>query len=79
MPSSTASTWQIACYEISARERVSPILQRRKSQMTLANMPLQLTRACQLSVDGQRAGAARLIRYFGGRRAAPAVLLSTIT
>ena len=25
----------------------------------LSNKPLQLTRACQLSVDGQRAGAAR--------------------
>ena len=27
-----------------------------------SNMPLQLTRACQLSVDGQRAGAARPLR-----------------
>jgi hypothetical protein len=27
----------------------------------MSNMPLQRTKACQLSVDGQRAGAARLI------------------
>jgi hypothetical protein len=28
----------------------------------LPNKPLQRTKACQLSVDGQRAGAARLMR-----------------
>jgi hypothetical protein len=33
----------------------------------------------QLSVGVRRAGAARLFRWCKGRRAAPAVLLSTIT
>ena len=28
----------------------------------MSNMPLQRTKACQLSVDGQRAGAARLFK-----------------
>ena len=28
----------------------------------MSNMPLQRTKACQLSVEGQRAGAARLMR-----------------
>ena len=32
----------------------------------LSNKPLQRTKACQLSVDGQRAGAARLIRDSAG-------------
>ena len=50
-----------------------------RSDGPLSNMPLQLTRAVQLSVDGQRAGAARHFKRTGGRRAAPAVLLSTIT
>jgi hypothetical protein len=30
--------------------------------LMLSNMPLKLTRACQLSVDLQRAGAARPLR-----------------
>jgi hypothetical protein len=33
-----------------------------RSDGQLSNMPLQLTRAVQLSVDGQRAGGARLNR-----------------
>ncbi len=32
----------------------------------LSNKPLQRTWACQLSVDGQRAGAARLNRWTAG-------------
>ena len=43
------------------------------------NKPLQQTKACQLSGDDCRAGAARLFNETEGRRAAPAVLLSTIT
>ena len=40
---------------------------------------MKRTKACQLSVDVQRAGAARLFEMNEGRRAAPAVLPSTIT
>jgi len=44
-----------------------------------SNMPMKRTKACQLSVEVQQAGAARLFRNTAGPRAAPAVLLSTIT
>ena len=50
-----------------------------KRVLELSNKPLQLTRACQLSVEVQRAGAARRRLDFSGRRASPAVVLSTIT
>ena len=44
----------------------------------LSNKPLKLTdEGRQLSVDGQRAGAAQLFKLNDERRAAPAVLLST--
>jgi len=50
------------------------------SNCELSNRPLQRTGANgPLSVDGHRAGAARLFKDTVGRRAAPAVLLSTIT
>ena len=52
---------------------------RRLTSDALSNMPLQRTKACQLSVDDCRAGAARLFKWSERRRAAPAVLLSTIT
>ena len=50
------------------------------SNCELSNRPLQRTGANgPLSVDGHRAGAARLFKDTVGRRAAPAVLLSTFT
>jgi hypothetical protein len=50
------------------------------SNWELSNRPLQRTGANgPLSVDSHRAGAARLFEDTVGRRAAPAVLLSTFT
>ena len=51
-----------------------------RSVVELSNRPLQRTGAnAPLSVDTHQAGAARLFNNTVGRRAAPAVLLSTIT
>jgi hypothetical protein len=50
------------------------------SNWELSNRPLQRTGANgPFSVDSHRAGAARLFENTVGRRAAPAVLLSTFT
>ena len=49
-------------YSASRRIDLATVLESGFSEQVdkLSNRPLQLTRACHLSVDGQRAGAARL-------------------
>ena len=46
--------------------------------LMLSNMPMKLTKACQLFCEDCLAGAARPVVVNEGRRAAPAVLSSTI-
>ena len=46
--------------------------------LMLSNMPMKLTKACQLFCDDCLAGAARPVVENEGRRASPAVLSSTI-
>jgi hypothetical protein len=59
------STYTIGVFRRS-RARMAQLGPRRAAKawcaVPMSNMPLQLTRACQLSVDGQRAGAARPLR-----------------
>jgi hypothetical protein len=47
--------------------------------LMLSNMPMKLTKACQLYCGDCLAGAARPVVVNEGRRASPAVLSSTIT
>ena len=61
-----------------------PVRSRRAAQasqggLMLSNMPMKLTKACQLFCGDCLAGAARPVVVNEGRRAAPAVLSSSIT
>jgi transcriptional regulator with XRE-family HTH domain len=67
-----------ACPGARTTEADLKVAARRFLSRALSNRPLQRTGAnVPLSVDSYRAGAARLFKNTVGRRAAPAVLLST--